>query len=75
METAKRVYRPDVYRQAAEALVAEGKLAAADFPDFATESGFRPPQSEFIDGVAFDGSKPNEYLKKFAIGLKGDEKI
>ena len=36
------------------------------------ESGYRPPQSEFIDGVTFDGRKPNDYLKAFAIGLKGD---
>lgn len=72
-ETAKSVYRPDVYRTAAEALIAEGKMAAADFPDLAKESGFRPAQSEFIDGVTFDGTRPNEYLGKFAIGLKGDE--
>jgi nitrate/nitrite transport system substrate-binding protein len=72
-ETAKSVYRPDVYRAAAEALIAEGKMKPSDFPDFATESGFRAPHSGFIDGVAYDGTKPNEYLTKFGIGLKGDE--
>ena len=72
-ETAKSVYRPDVYRAAAEALIAEGKMKPADFPDFAKETGFRAPQSGFIDGVTYDGTKPNEYLSKFAIGLKGDE--
>ena len=28
-----------------------------------------------IDGVTYDGHKPNDYLKQFAIGLKGDEKL
>jgi nitrate/nitrite transport system substrate-binding protein len=72
METAKSVYRPDIYAQAAKALIAEGKADAADFPDFATESGYKPAQSEFIDGVVFDGTKPNAYLESFDIGLKGD---
>jgi len=75
METAKKVYRPDIYAQAAKELIAEGKLKASDFPDFDKETGFKPPQTEFIDGVTFDGSKPNEYLEKFKIGLKGEDKI
>jgi len=75
METAKKVYRPDIYAKAAQALIAEGKLKASDFPDFASETGFKPPQSEFIDGVVYDGRKPNEYLGKFKIGLKGQDKI
>ena len=75
METAKSVYRPDIYRQAAEALIAEGKMTPEDFPDFGAETGFRPPQTEFIDDVTFDGTKPNEYLEKFSIGLKGDDKV
>lgn len=72
LDIAKKVYRPDIYRQAAEELLAEGKVAKADFPDFAKEDGFRPPQSEFIDGITYDGRKPNDYLGKFIIGLKGD---
>ena len=75
MEIAKKVYRPDIYRQAAEALIAEGKLKKADFPDFAKEDGFRPPQSQFIDGVSYDGRKPNDYLSRFKIGLKGDSTL
>ena len=74
-ETAKSVYRPDIYRKAAEELIAEGKLAADEFPDFATETGYRPPQTEFIDGITYDGTKPNDYLKQFKIGLKGTDKI
>ncbi len=72
-DTAKSVYRPDIYQLAAEALIADGKLKASDFPDFATETGYKPASSEFIDGVTYDGNKPNDYLKSFGIGLKGDE--
>ncbi len=75
METAKKVYRPDIYATAAKELIAEGKLSAAEFPDFATETGFRAPQTHFIDGITYDGTQPNAYLKKFAIGLKPDQKI
>ncbi len=75
MDIAKKVYRPDIYKQAAEELIAEGKLAASDFPNFAEEDGFRAPQTHFIDGITYDGHKPNEYLKKFSIGLKPEEQI
>jgi nitrate/nitrite transport system substrate-binding protein len=74
-ETASKVYRPDIYRKAAEELIAEGKMQPEDFPDFDTETGFRPPQTEFIDGITFDASKPNAYLKQFPIGLKGEEQL
>ncbi len=70
MDIAKKVYRPDIYAQAAKALIAEGKVKASEFPDFAKESGFRPVQKDFIDGISYDGTKPNDYLKKFKIGLK-----
>jgi len=74
-ETAKKVYRPDIYEKAAKALIAEGKMTAADFPDFASEDGFREPQTEFIDGITYDGKKPNAYLESLAIGLKNKDKI
>ncbi len=74
-KVAKSVYRPDIYAKAAKELIAEGKMKASEFPDFATETGYRKPQTEFIDGITFDGTKPNEYLKKFPIGLKGKDKI
>jgi nitrate/nitrite transport system substrate-binding protein len=74
-EVAKSVYRPDIYKLAALALIEEGEMDASDFPDFATESGFRAPQTEFIDGMVFDGTKPNAYLEQFPIGLKGADKI
>lgn len=72
-EQAKKVYRPEVYLKAARLLVEEGKAAKEDFP-WATD-GYRAPQSEFIDGVVFDGRKPNEYLEKLPIGLKGKQRV
>ena len=75
MDIAKKVYRPDIYAEAAKALIAEGKANASDFPDFATETGFKKPQTQFIDGITYDGTKPNEYLSKFPIGLKQGDKL
>ena len=59
---------------AAKALIAEGKAKATDFPAD-NETGFKAPSADFIDGVTFDASKPNDYLAKFAIGLKGKQKV
>jgi len=75
METAKKVYRPDIYKLAAKELITEGKLSASDFPNFKTEDGYRKPQKHFIDNIVYNGKKPNDYLTKFGIGLKGDETI
>ena len=72
-EVAKSVYRPDIYLKAARMLVEEGHVAEEDFP-WATD-GYREPQTEFIDGITYDGKKPNDYLKKFPIGLKGEQKV
>lgn len=74
-DIAKKVYRPDIYAVAAKALIAEGKASATDFPEFATESGYKPPQKHFIDNIVYDGSQPNAYLDKFSIGIKGETKI
>jgi nitrate/nitrite transport system substrate-binding protein len=71
-DVAASVYRPDIYKTAALELIEEGVVSAADFPEFAKESGFRSPQKHFIDEIVYDGSKPNEYLKKFPIGLKDE---
>ena len=75
MDIAKKVYRPDIYATAAKELIAEGKMNASEFPNFDTEDGFKPVQKDFIDQVPYDGKKPNEYLKKFNIGLKGKDKV
>ncbi|MCW5661195.1 MAG: ABC transporter substrate-binding protein [Burkholderiaceae bacterium] len=71
-ETAKKVYRPDIYLQAAKALIAEGKAKEGDFP--MKSDGFKGQQGGFIDGIVYDGRKPNEYLGKFKIGLKSADK-
>ena len=74
-EVAKSVYRPDIYETAAKELIGSGIFTADEFPAFETETGYKPPQSEFIDEITFDGTKPNEYLESFPIGLKGDTKL
>lgn len=73
VETAKKVYRPDIYMQAAEALIADGHAEKEDFP-FDTD-GFKPVTADFIDGIDYDGKKPNDYLSKFPIGLKGKQTV
>lgn len=75
VDMAKKVYRPEVYAGAAKELIAEGKMKAADFPDLDKESGFKGPQKDFIDGVVYDGSKPNAYIDSQKIGLKGKDKV
>ena len=70
---AKDVYRPDIYLEAAKLLVAEGKAKKADFPW--DSDGYHTPTTSFIDKIEYDGRKPNEYLGKLAIGLKGDQHV
>jgi nitrate/nitrite transport system substrate-binding protein len=67
LNTAKEVYKPDTYLKAAALLIKEGKLKEDEIPQ---TDGFKAPTSDFIDGIEYDGTKPNEYLKKFPIGLK-----
>jgi len=66
-EVARRVYRPEIYRKAAAELVASGAIAASEVPD---TDGYKAPTGDFIDGVVYDGRKPNEYLAKFRVGLQ-----
>ena len=70
-DIASKVYRPDIYEKAARMLVDEGKAKASDFP-FGSD-GYKPPQTQFIDGITYDGRTPNAYLDKFPIGLKAGE--
>lgn len=72
-ETAKSVYKPDLYKAAAEALIAEGKASADQF-DFDAD-GYRAPSAEFIDGVSYDGTRPNAYIDSLSIGLKGAQTV
>ena len=70
IEQAKKVYKPDIYQAAAQALIDEGIMQASDFPQFESETGFRPATNEFLDAVLYDGSQPNAYLQALEIGLK-----
>ena len=75
MDTAKSVYRPDIYLQAARMLVDDGMANEADFPW--DSDGFKAPTpaEDIIDGIAYDGRAPNAYLQSLPIGLKGDQMI
>jgi nitrate/nitrite transport system substrate-binding protein len=75
LDMAKKVYRPDIYASAAKELIAEGKMKTSDFPDFAKETGFKPPKKDFIDGLVYDATKPNAYIDSMKIGLKGKDTV
>lgn len=66
-ETARKIYRPEIYLEAARHLIAEGHLKQSDVPE---TDGFKPPTSDFIDGNPYDGRRPIEYINSFEIGLK-----
>ncbi|WP_371871508.1 CmpA/NrtA family ABC transporter substrate-binding protein [Pseudovibrio japonicus] len=72
-ETAKSVYRPDIYLKAARMLIEEGYVSEQDFP-WETD-GYRPPTpvEDIIDGVPYDGKKPNAYIDSLTIGLKSSD--
>ena len=65
--TIKKVYRPDLWTAAAQALVEEGKIPASDIP--ATD-GYKPATTDFIDGTKYDGKDPISYINSFKIGNK-----
>ncbi len=71
-ETARKVYRPDLYLAAAGKLVEAGTIPAAAVPE---TDGFREPTNGFIDGMTYDGKTPNTYLGQFAIGLKQGQQV
>ncbi|MDB0068290.1 hypothetical protein N9E90_02710 [Akkermansiaceae bacterium] len=56
LETAKEVYKPEVYLSAAKMLLAEGKIKKEDIPR--ETDGFKEATSDFIDGVSYDGKDP-----------------
>jgi nitrate/nitrite transport system substrate-binding protein len=67
-ETAKKIYQPAVYLEAAKLLLEEGFIEKADVP-WDTD-GYKPATSDFIDGVTYDGKDPLGYLKAHKIGHK-----
>lgn len=70
-ETAKSVYRSDIYEMAAKLLVDDKLIDAADVP-FGSD-GYKPASSDFIDGIAFDPKQPSAYVDALKIGLKSGE--
>ncbi len=72
LDTAKAVYRPDLYMTAAKSLIADGKADAKGFPD---TQGFRIYDKKANDGVTYDATKPNAYIASLKIGLKAGQKV
>lgn len=66
-ETIEKIYRPDVWKKAADLLAKEGHIPATDIP--ATD-GYKPITSDFIDGNPYDGKDPVGYINSFTIGNK-----
>lgn len=73
IDTARSVFRADLFEQAAQSLVEDGLVPADAFP-FGTD-GFRPVVDHAIDGVPFDGRSPNAYIDSLPIGLKGTQTV
>ena len=67
-ETAKEVYKPEIYLEAAKRLEAEGHIEKSDIP-WDTD-GYKEATADFIDGLEFDARKPIEYLNSHKIGNK-----
>lgn len=73
--TAKSVYLPEIYLEAARLVVEEGYVEESDFPW--DSDGFRAPtpSEDIIDGITYDGRTPNAYLETLLIGLKAGQRI
>ncbi|MFT6178019.1 MAG: nitrate/nitrite transport system substrate-binding protein [Akkermansiaceae bacterium] len=71
LETAKEVYKPDVYLKAAKLLLQDGLIAEKDVPW--ESDGFKVATSDFIDGNTYDGKEPIKYINSFKIGNKDAE--
>ncbi|WP_378944122.1 CmpA/NrtA family ABC transporter substrate-binding protein [Paracoccus sp. R86501] len=72
-ETARSVYRPDLYLQAARMLVDEGLASETDFPWDSDGYKAPTPAGDIIDGIPYDGKAPNAYLDSLPIGLKSGD--
>lgn len=74
-EVAKSVYRPDIYLKAAKLVVEDGYADKADFPWDSDGYKAPTPAGDVIDGIPYDGRKPNAYIDSLGIGLKGNQKV
>jgi nitrate/nitrite transport system substrate-binding protein len=66
-ETIKDIYRPDIWKKAADLLVAEGQIPAIDIPE---TDGYKAATGDFIDGNTYDAKDPIGYINSFSIGNK-----
>lgn len=71
-ETIKDIYRPDIWKKAADLLVTEGLIPAEDIP---TTDGYKPATTDFIDGKTYDAKDPLGYINSFEIGNKEDSSL
>ena len=71
METAKEIYKPEVYLAAAKLLLEEEKISKEEVP-WDTD-GFKPATKDFIDGIEYNGKEPIKYLNSHKIGNKDPE--
>lgn len=67
--TIKNIYKPEIWKKAADLLVKEGKIPATDVPD---TDGYKPATTDFIDGLKYDGKDPLGYINSFKIGNKDE---
>ena len=67
-DTAKKVYLPAVYLEAAKHLIKEGHLSKSEVP-FGTD-GYKAPTGDFLDGIVYDGRVPFGYLNAHKFGNK-----
>ncbi|ASM71823.1 MULTISPECIES: CmpA/NrtA family ABC transporter substrate-binding protein [Roseobacteraceae] len=74
-ETARSVYRPDIYLKAARLLVDDDLAAEADFPWDSDGYKAPTPAADIIDAIPFDGKTPNAYIDSLPIGLKSGEVV
>jgi len=74
-EIAKKVYKPEIYLEAARLLVDAGLANEADFPWDSDGYKAPTPTADIIDGIAYDGRTPNAYLESLPIGLKGEQVV
>lgn len=72
-DTAKKVYRPDIYLKAAELLLKEEKIAKSDVPW--ESDGYKPATTDFIDGVEYDGKDPVGYVRKLSFSLGKEDAV
>ena len=68
-QTIKEIYRPDIWKKAADMLVAEGHITSSDIPK---TDGYKEVTSDFIDGKTYDGKDPIGYINSFSIGNKDE---